>query len=137
MLAPISYSQSNRTPLPVGADIATNLSSSGWGYLAAFLLLASIPVSAQKRAPHIVTASAVYTGLDTAVQGNWSGNYGVNGNLIANDSAQPPAFVSISLTGAAQNTWAASTSDVRALQTAKGSSTRIASTYSSGKNYSF
>jgi hypothetical protein len=49
--------------------------------------------------------------------------------LIANDVTNPPAYAAVSLTGDTLYTWAASSSDVRALQTANGSSSRIASAF--------
>ncbi len=49
--------------------------------------------------------------------------------MIANDVTNPPAYAAVSLTGDTLYTWAASSSDVRALQTANGSSSRIASAF--------
>jgi hypothetical protein len=80
-------------------------------------------------------ASAAYGGIDTTTQGTWTGKYGANGEMIANDLSNPLAFATVSLTGATTYTWAASTSDVRALQTASGATTRIASTYYSGASF--
>ena len=77
------------------------------------------------------TAPAVvkYSGLNTATQGTWSGEYGADGGLIANGTAVPPAYATVSLSGDAAYTWTASTSDVRALQTASGATSRIASAF--------
>ncbi len=77
----------------------------------------------------IITSSATYSGLDTATEGTWTGKYGASGELLANDITNPPAFASVSLMGDEPYTWAASTSDVRALETASDASTRIASAY--------
>ncbi len=60
-------------------------------------------------------ASATYTGLDTTTQGTWSGKYGADGYLIASDATNPPAYASVSLTGDTLYTFAASTTDPRAL----------------------
>jgi kumamolisin len=79
--------------------------------------------------PPATTASATYSGTDTATQGNWTGIYGADGNLIANDSTAPPAYATVSFSGGSSATWAGSTSDVRALETGYASSTRIASQY--------
>jgi hypothetical protein len=79
--------------------------------------------------PSAVMAAATYAGADTVTQGTWSGVYGSTGDLIAADATNLPASIVVSLEGDKQYTWAASTSDVRALQTANGASTRIASTY--------
>ena len=76
-------------------------------------------------------SSATYTGLDSTTQGTWTGKYGGDGFLIANDSASslPSYAATVGVTGASTFTWAAQTSDVRALQTSRGSSTGIASEY--------
>ncbi len=86
----------------------------------------------------LVTAPGVlvkYSGLDSGTKGNWTGNYGANGGLIAKDANQPPAYAVVTLTGDSPYTWAASTSDVRALQKSSGSSSRIASTYYSATSF--
>ena len=80
-------------------------------------------------------AAASYSGLDTATQGTWTNKYGSNGEIIANGLNSPPAYAAVSVTGDTAYTWAASTSDVRALQTASGASTRIASTYYSASTF--
>jgi hypothetical protein len=83
----------------------------------------------------IVITAAQYVGADSTTQGTWTGKYGASGELIANDLANLPGFAIVSLTGDKPYTWAASTSDVRALQTASGSSARIASTYYSASSF--
>ena len=83
----------------------------------------------------INTSSAAYVGADTTTQGTWSGVYGAEGNIISNDSNAPPSYATVSFTGGANYTWTTSTSDVRALQTAFGASTRIASTYYNWGNF--
>jgi hypothetical protein len=79
--------------------------------------------------------SAKYVGSDTTTQGTWTGTYGAGGELIANDVTNPPAYATVSLTGDSLYTWAASTADVRGLQIASGSSSRIASTYYSTSSF--
>jgi YVTN family beta-propeller protein len=81
------------------------------------------------------SSSAKYVGMDASTQGTWTGKYGGDGYLIANDATKPPAYATVSLTGDAAYTWAASTTDARALQTSSGSSSRIASTYYSGSSF--
>ncbi len=78
---------------------------------------------------------ATYSGLDTTTQGTWTGAYGSNGDLIANDANTPPSFAAVNFTGDNLYTWEASTTDVRALQTASGASTRIASAYYSPTSF--
>ena len=80
---------------------------------------------------------AAYGGLDATTQGTWTAKYGANGALIANDLINSPVYATIGLTGSAAFTWAASTTDPRALQTASGSSTHIASTYYSSSSFTF
>jgi hypothetical protein len=75
------------------------------------------------------TSSAAYVGSDTTTQGTWTGTYGADGYIIANDVTSAPGYATVSLTGQSAWTWAEPTSDPRALQIASGSSTRIASTY--------
>ena len=82
-------------------------------------------------------SSATYVQTDTTTQGTWTGQYGSNGYIIANDANTPPAYATVSMTGATAFTWVASTSDPRALQTASGASTRIASAYYNGASFTF
>ena len=77
----------------------------------------------------VATSAAHYTGLNTTAQGTWTGAYGADGSMIATLASTLPAYATVSVTGDTLYTWAASTSDVRALQIASGSSSRIASTY--------
>jgi hypothetical protein len=79
----------------------------------------------------INTASATFSGTDTATQGTWTGTYGADGYVIANDAATPPAYATVNFSGASTYTWATSSTDLRDLQTASGASTRIASNYNS------
>jgi len=74
-------------------------------------------------------SSALYRGLDTTTQGTWTGKYGNDGYLIANDGNKTPAYAAVGLAGDTPYTWCTSTSDPRALQVSSGSSSRIASTY--------
>ncbi len=80
-------------------------------------------------------SSATYTGLDTTTQGTWTGKYGADGYLIANDATNPPAYATVSLTGDALTSWAASTLSAIALQDSSGSSFRIASCYHSTTSF--
>lgn len=77
----------------------------------------------------IASATATYIGSDATTQGTWTGKYGSNGQVIANDMSNIPAYATMSFAGSSPYTWAASTTDPRALQKAGGSSSRIASTY--------
>ncbi len=81
--------------------------------------------------------SASYSGLDSTTQGTWSGKYGADGQLIANDLSDVPAYAILNTASASIYTWSTSTTDPRALQTASGSSSRIASTYDSSSVFTF
>jgi predicted lactoylglutathione lyase len=85
--------------------------------------------------PPPAPASAAYLGSDTATQGTWTNKYGAQGQIIANDLNNPPAYATVSLAGDTPYTWAASTTNVSALQTASGATTRIASTYYSSTSF--
>ncbi len=80
-------------------------------------------------------SSASYGGADTATQGTWTGAYGADGNVIANEPAAAPAYAEVNVSGAKQYIWAASTSDPRALQTASEAATQIASTFYSSSSF--
>jgi hypothetical protein len=84
----------------------------------------------------VTTSSATYVGQDTATQGTWTGTYGTDGNLIANNSTAPPSYATVNLSGEATWTWATSSTDLRDLQTASGASTRIGSQYYSYGSFS-
>jgi hypothetical protein len=75
------------------------------------------------------SASVNYVGLDTVTEGTWSGLYGSDGYVIANDVTQLPAYARESITGDYTWTWEEPTSDPRALQVSYGSATGIASAY--------
>ena len=83
-------------------------------------------------------ASAQYHGSDTATEGTWTGKYGGDGFMIANDASNaPPAYATVSVTGDGVTTQSTTTTDPRALQTASGSASRIASSYYSANSFTF
>jgi hypothetical protein len=65
--------------------------------------------------------SAAFVKTDTTTQGSWKGVYGTNGEVITNDSSNVPSFAQVAFANANPYTWAASTSDSRALQKAAAS----------------
>ena len=87
----------------------------------------------------ILTTSASYAGsVDTTTKGTWTGHYGSNGYLIPADAQDIPPYATMIVNGS--NTpyvWSNSSADVRNLQTANGTTTRIASAYYSSTNASF
>jgi hypothetical protein len=75
------------------------------------------------------TAAAAYAGPDTATQGSWTGKYGADGQMIANSLNNPASYANVAFSGSSTWTWAESTTDPRAIQVARGSYTRMSSTY--------
>jgi hypothetical protein len=81
-------------------------------------------------------ATATFVSSDTSTEGSWHGVYRADGYSVANDSQSLPAYVSFAVQNQLNYTWAASTTDPRALQT--GSNTgRIASTWYSSSSFDF
>ena len=79
-------------------------------------------------------ATAVFLGSDTNTQGNWPGGYGTDGYRIVGDQTSLPAYATLTPTGHQEFTWAASTSDPRALLRA-GQQTRVAATWYSADTF--
>lgn len=66
--------------------------------------------------PRLVSASnATFVKSDTTTQGNWQGSYGADGYNVFGDSQAYPAYATITAASQAPYTWAASTTDTRAL----------------------
>ncbi len=70
--------------------------------------------------PSSATASLI--GRDTTTEGNWIGVYGLQGYNIIGNATSYPSYATVTPSGQSTWTWAASTNDRRALQTAGGSS---------------
>ena len=62
--------------------------------------------------------------------------YGADGYAIAGHATSYPAYAQVSMSGQSQYTWAASTTDTRALQKV-ATADRIASTWYSAANFTF
>jgi hypothetical protein len=73
--------------------------------------------------------------LDTTTQGNWKGVYGSNGYNVINNTVAYPSYATVTPSGANSATWAASTTDVRALLKASSSTDRIAATWYNGSSF--
>jgi subtilisin family serine protease len=71
---------------------------------------------------------------DTTTQGTWIGTYGAQGYDVIGKPASLPSYAAVTPSGAGTATWAASTTDVRALQ-APGGASRIAATWYSGSSF--
>jgi len=74
------------------------------------------------------TASAAFVGTDAATQGSWKGVYGSDGYNVVNDAISYPAYAQVAPAGQSSYTWAATTTDVRALQKAN-TADRLAATW--------
>ncbi len=82
-------------------------------------------------------STATFLPLDTTTTGNWVGVYGHDGFIIPNDASSPPAYATVTSSGATAYTWANPSSDPRALLLNPTSSQRIASTFYTGTSMSF
>jgi hypothetical protein len=112
---------------PSGSYTVTITSSSG-------SLTHSTTVTASVAVP--VAAGASFSQADTQIQGTWKGVYGADGFSIANDVNSYPAYAQVVLSGQQSTTWAASTTDVRALQKGAPAATdRIAATWLSNSTF--
>src|SRR5262249_14680010 len=78
-------------------------------------------------------AVATFVRTDTTTQGTWIGTYGAQGYDIINSSASLPSYATVTPSGQSSYTWAASTTDVRALQVPGGN--RIAACWYSGSSF--
>jgi hypothetical protein len=79
-----------------------------------------------------VTASLIER--DTTTQGNWIGAYGAQGYDVIGNAASFPNYADVTPSGQSSYTWAASTSDPRALQDAVGTG-RIAAAWYAGYRF--
>jgi hypothetical protein len=80
-------------------------------------------------------AVANFLSTDTTTQGSWHGVYGADGYLVVNDSQSVPAYSSFAVQNQTNTTWAATSTDPRALQTGSNSG-RIAAAWSSASTFS-
>ena len=78
------------------------------------------------------SGSGTFVKADTSTQGSWVGAYGAQGYDVANGSLSLPSYAQVTLSGQLNWTWAASTTDVRALQ---NGGTRLAATWYSGSSF--
>ena len=90
-----------------------------------WLILVMAPLSATA-----VAATASFVKTDATTMGSWIGAYGADGYFVSQDSnTKVPSYGQVSLSGYANWTWAASTTDLRALQMPENPSNRIAGTW--------
>jgi uncharacterized repeat protein (TIGR01451 family) len=122
------------TVVPISASPAPNYKFTSWTGPVASASSASTTVTMS--GPVSITANFVGSNAasyispaDTAHKGNWTGNFGADGYIIANDANLPPSYAKVTLGNDSIWTWALPTTDSRALQTSPGATTRIASTF--------
>jgi hypothetical protein len=82
----------------------------------------------------LLGASAKFTTIDVATQGNWIKKFYQNSALLAAESMTLPPSVSVANSGASSWTWVDATSDLRALQRPSGPS-RFAATWFSASSF--
>jgi len=87
--------------------------------------------------PRGILPSGSLLSLDTSTKGTWSGVYGSAGFAIDNSTTSYPSFATVTITGKSDNTWSASTTDVRALQTTNGGATRASTCWYTSSNMTF
>jgi hypothetical protein len=78
--------------------------------------------------------TATFLNSDATSQGTWIGTYGAQGYDVIGKPAALPSYAAVTPSGAATYTWAASTTDIRALQTPGGAS-RIAACWYWGSSF--
>ncbi len=79
--------------------------------------------------------SADYVSSDSTTKGNWKGIYGADGGYVVNDTANYPAYATVSVTGAGSYTWNASTTDPRAPLKLASTTDRLASQWISNTSF--
>lgn len=82
--------------------------------------------------PSIVTT---FVTLDTSTQGSWQGVYGAVGYAVVADTQQLPSTIQVTPNGASEFTWAASTTDPRAVQKPSNPADRVAACWYSNSSF--
>jgi hypothetical protein len=88
--------------------------------------------------PATVSGSAAsFVKTDTTTLGSWNGVYGSQGYSVFGGSASLPSYAQLGVSGQQSIIWNPTTTDVRAAQTAAGSSARVAASDYSNTSFSF
>jgi len=98
-----------------------NVSASAPGFTVATFVLTNNAVSS--------SGNAAFVKMDTTTRGNWKSAYGKDGYNVIGNGVSNPSYVTPVASGQLSYTWAASTSDPRALQKATNPADRIAATW--------
>jgi hypothetical protein len=75
--------------------------------------------------------SALLVGRNTTLEGNWIGGYGSQGYNVIGSAVNYPSYATVSVSGQANYTWSASTTDPRGLENPSGQGRIAACWYSS------
>jgi uncharacterized repeat protein (TIGR01451 family) len=99
-------------------------------------VLSGLFFGAGTTSPPVTSTPAVasFVKIDTTTQGNWHGNYGLDGYNIIGDQSLNPAYVTPSASGQIPYTWISSTSDVRGLQKPLNLTDRLAGVWYTGSS---
>jgi hypothetical protein len=81
------------------------------------------------------STTAAFVARDATTQGTWIGTYGAQGYDVIAAAASLPGYATVTPLGQSSYTWAASTTDPRALQTASDGE-RIAACWYAGASFS-
>ncbi len=76
-----------------------------------------------------ISGIAHYVATDTTTQGNWLGVYGADGYAVVGDKQSMPSYATLTPQNQLTWTWAASTTETRALQLSSGSGRTAAAWY--------
>ena len=80
------------------------------------------------------TTPATFLKQDTTTEGNWINTYGTQGYEVIGNATSLPSYATVTPSGQTNYTWAASTTDPRALQQAGGTG-RIAAAWDSATSF--
>ena len=79
--------------------------------------------------------TAGYVTTDAVTSGTWTGAYGGDGYDLFDSTAALPSYATVTPSSASTYVWAGSTTQTRGLQTAPGSSSRVAACYFSASSF--
>jgi hypothetical protein len=121
----------NTTTISNGNHVITAIATDSLNHTASTSVTVNVSNSASSS-----TAALVKTDFTTA--GNWVGNYGGDGYLIANSTSALPSYAQVIPSASAlPYTWNNPSTDPRALYTSTSATSRIASTYYTSSSFSF
>ena len=130
--ASIRYTTDGSTPSETAGTVYnTAVTVSSAETIQAIAYEAGMTDSSVSSASYTISASgnsASFVKADTTTQGSWKGIYGASGYNVITNTVAYPANVTVTPSGQQSYQWAASTTDVRALQQVSGTG-RVAGTW--------